>query len=357
MTTLFVAVENDLAPAESLGATRYMMEAVARGRTEQAPWLLLSFPTDAALTLGRYQNELNTVSMEPCNEKELPVLRRLSGGTTALVGTGLLHAALAIHSENFPLECEPRQFLQKYGAVLIRALVELGFRARYHGRDLISIQERPVGLISFEIDNTGTALLESVLAVEKPFRPETALVGYPQPAREDPPTDTYATLQSEKGELTGEQVAEAVQKAASEITGFEPEQRNFTALERERIRSLLHKVEVPEPAAAPVPSYMKSWSSKLVEESIGVVEATVRVTQGRFIKEVNIHGDFMSDSPGVEELEQRLRMCPIKRRQVALIIDDVLGAPEHVILGIRRLGSILEAIMDAAKKATDQAED
>ena len=44
----------------------------------------------------------------------------------------------------------------------------------------------------------------------------------------------------------------------------------------------------------------------------------------------------------------------VKRRPVALVIDDVLGAPEHVIMGIRRLGSILEAILDASRRDTEE---
>lgn len=357
MSTLYVSVEHELTSAESLASTRYMMEAVHRGRTERAPWLLLSFPKDPALTLGRYQNELFAVSHKACEDRSLPVLRRLSGGNMSMMGDGRLYAALVIHADNYPLECEPRQFLQKYGAVMIRALTDLGFRARYHGRDLVSIQECPVGLLSFEIDGNGAALLESIIAVEKPFRPDNELIGYTQTPREDPPLDSYTTLSSENNQTQPDDLLKAIGKAAAEITGLTAEQRVFSALELERIRSLLHKVEVSKPLSTPIPAYLKCWHSKLVEESIGFVASTARVTQGRFIKEVSIHGDFMSDSPGIAELEQRLRMCPIKRRQVALIIDDVLGAPEHAILGVRRLGSILEAIMDAAKKATDQEEE
>jgi len=65
---------------------------------------------------------------------------------------------------------------------------------------------------------------------------------------------------------------------------------------------------------------------------------------------VSIGGDFVADSPGIALLENRLRFTDVNKRNIALIIDEVLGAPEHFILGVKRLGTLLDAILDAAAR-------
>ncbi len=357
MKVLLVTESDDFSAEESLGATYYMIEAMKRGRTQGNPWLYISRPVLSGLTLGRFQNSSSATNLEEANKREIPILRRLTGGTAFLLGEGFVHIAIAVFMDKQPLESEPRQFLQKYGAILVKALTSLGLKARYLGRDVISIGELPAALLSFDIDENNIALLESIISVEKPGIPDESLDGYPAPVRESPARDSHTNLKKENQELTYERIVSAVKNSVKDAMKLDIEQRRITPLERERIRSLLKKVRITKPAETQsTPFYAKKWNSRPIEESIGYVEASVAVTQGRFLKDVNIYGDFMADSAGIRILEEKLRMCPIKRRQIALTIDDVLGAPEHVILGIRRLGSILEAIMDAAKKGVQEAE-
>lgn len=356
MKVLLVTECDDFSAEESLGATYYIIEAMKRGRTQGNPWLFVSTPGKSGLTLGRFQKSTSATNMEQAKNRNIPVLRRLTGGTSFLMGEGFIHIALAVSMDRQPLDCEPRQFLQKYGAILVKALASLGLRARYMGRDLLSIGENPVALVSFDIDENRIALLESIVSVEKPGIPDETLDGYPAPVRESPTRDSHTSIQYENQEITSERIISAVKTCMKDAFKLDIEKRRLNPLERERILSLLKKVRITQPADQSIPLYVKKWSSRPIEESIGYVEASVGVTQGRFLKEAEIYGDFMADSAGMKILEEKLRMCPIKRRQVALTIDDVLGAPEHVILGIRRLGSILEAIMDAAKKGVQEAE-
>lgn len=357
MQELLIAETDELTAEESLGATHYLVEAMNRGRTQGHPWLLISRPKGRAVTLGRFQNERSAVSFDAAKKKEISVFRRITGGTSSLIGDGFLHMALVVSFKNLPIDCEPRQFLQKYGALWVKSFVDLGLKPRYFGRDLLSIGDSPFGLVSFDIDDKGTGLVETIIAMEESIHlPGKDLNGYATQVRENPSRKAYTTVRQEDETLDSARVVEAVKVAMQENLELKNRERPLNALEKERVRSLLKKVQVSPPKEPASPSYMKRWRSRTIEESIGFVEATVGVTQGRFLKEVFLHGDFMADSVGIAVLEEKLRMCPIKRRQIALTIDDVLGAPEHVILGIRRLGSILEAIMDAAKKGAQEAE-
>ena len=353
MPPLLFVKETGVSPTACLASTSYLMEAVGKGRTQGAPYLKISLPKGEAVVLGRYQRAETAVQRATCKQRDLPILRRLTGGGSALLGEGRLHLALVLPDRSSPLECEPRQFLQRYGAGLIRGLVQAGLKARYFGKDLVSIEDRPVGLMSFELAPDGTALLEAIVALRKPWRPDPSLSGYPARSKEDEDGAAPTQLADELTELDDDRLVEGLTEAVIDLLDLPLEPRELSPLEQERIKSLTHRVEVPDEPPQDVPQYLKPRSSRPIEEAIGFVEATVRLTQGRFLREVALYGDFMADSGGLSDLEERLKMVPVKRRPVALVIDDVLGAPEHVIMGIRRLGSILDAILDAAKNTDD----
>jgi len=354
MQQLLFVQETGTSPGHCLASTAYMMEAVGKGRTQGAPFLKLSLPAGEAVVLGRYQNAETSVHRRVCAARELPLLRRLSGGTTALLGADRLYLALVLPDRASPLECEPRQFLQRYGAGLIRGLVQAGLKARYFGKDLVSVEDRPLGVMSFELAPDGTALLEAIVGLRRPWCPDKELSAYPPRSKDDSATGGPTLVAEELSDLKNDRLVEGIQEAVLDLLDLQLEPREFSPLEQERIRSLAHRVEVPTEPSEPLPQYLKPLTSRPIEEAIGFVEATVRLTQGRFLRDVSIYGDFMADSGGMEELEDRLKMVPVKRRPVALVIDDVLGAPEHVIMGIRRLGSILEAILDASKQGGEE---
>jgi len=354
MQQLLFVQETGTPPGHCLASTAYMMEAVGKGRTQGAPFLKISLPVGEAVVLGRYQNANSAVNREVCATRDLPLLRRLSGGSTALLGEGRLYLALVLPDRASPLECEPRQFLQRYGAGLIRGLVQAGMKARYFGKDLVSVEDRPLGIMSFELASDGTALLEAIVGLRRPWWTDDSLSAYPPRSKEDGSVSGPTLVCDEQSQLSDKSLVEGIRDAVGDLLDLKVEPREFSPLEQERIKSLAHRVQVSSNTPEPLPQYLKPWTSRPIEEAIGFVEATVRLTQGRFLRDVSISGDFMADSGGMEELEDRLKMVPVKRRPVALVIDDVLGAPEHVIMGIRRLGSILEAILDASKQGAEE---
>ncbi len=350
---LLVTIESGLTAEHSLAATTYLMEAVARDRTHGSPWLLVSRPTSAAVVLGRFQSG-RAVNFAGCRDAGLPVFRRLTGGTVVWLGPGTVHYALAFPLKGGPLDCRPRQILQKYGAAVTAMLTALRLKGRYFGKDLVSSGDQPVGLLSFELDASGVGLIEAIIGVDRVVRPAGELLGQGDYSLRD--EDVLGTLQGLRPDLGEDEIPDAASRAASGLFGCQIHQRPFLPLEYERIKMLVRRHKVSESDEMDGRNYGKRWHSGPVAESIGVVDATVGVTQGHFLTDVSIHGDFMADSPGLAQLEERLRMCPIERRQVALIIDEVLGAPNHVILGIRRLGSILDAILEAASKGAAKVE-
>lgn len=352
MMRLLTITETDVSPANSLAASAYLLEAVAKGRTQGNPVLRIARPSGEALVLGRFQRARSALRLDRVADRSLTVLRRLSGGTSVRLAEGCLHVSLALPDRNDPIPCEPRQFLQRYGAGIVRALSARSAKARYYGKDLLSIEDRPVGVLSFELHPEGAALLEAILGVETAWRPPEELVGYPGRTKGEA-GGAITRLDRELDSV--EDLPKMIQESFGDLLGLSVDPHDFNPLEAERIRSLEHRVVVDTQEEPPRALYLRRYDSKPVEEAIGFVEASVRLTQGRFLRQALIQGDFMADSGSIEALQERLKMVPVKRRPVALVIDDVLGAPDHVIMGIRRLGSILEAVLDAAKRASEAA--
>ncbi len=352
MGELLSTVRDDLSVRASQAALRYLADAQAKGRSGGRPWLFVSRPTDRAVLLGRFQS-VRSVSLAACRDRDLAVLRRVTGGSLVVAGPGTVHFGLVFPYDQGPLEANVRQILQKYGVVVTSFVAAAAGRARYYGRELVSVDEVPVALCSFELDEHGVATIEGLVGVAESIWPDPELRGPDRTKRRD---ERVRPLSAEVPDLTVDQVLDTGPEAVAKALGLESRPRDFLPLELERIRLLERRVGVSESEEDLGPTFGKRWRSQPVAEVIGYVEAIVGVAQGRFLTDVRIFGDFLADSPGIRALEERLRMCPVERRQVAVTIDEVLGAPNHVILGIRRLGSILEAILDAAGKAVAKAE-
>lgn len=131
---------------------------------------------------------------------------------------------------------------------------------------------------------------------------------------------------------------------------FEVRQSAVSWLERTRIDGLRPRFVEAEAAPASPAATGPELMSRPHEDYIGFVHAAVTFNPQMQFSSVRIYGDFLADSAGIAELEHRLRWTEVSRRNIAQIIDEVLGAPGHIILGLKRLGSVLEAIMDAASR-------
>ncbi len=352
MGELLLTVRDDLSVRASQAALRYLADAQAKGRTDGRPWLFVSRPTDRAVLLGRFQS-VRSVALEACRERGLAVIRRVTGGSLVAAGPETVHFGLVFRYDEGPLDATVRQILQKYGLVVTSFVAAVAGRARYYGRELVSVDDVPVALCSFELDQHGVATIEGLVGLGESIWPDVELRA---PDRTKRQSERVRPLAAELPDVTAGQLLEAGPKAVAEALGLDVRQRDFLPLELERVKLLERRVLVSESEEDLGPIFGKRWRSQPVAEVIGYVEAIVGVAQGRFLTDVRIFGDFLADSPGIRALEERLRMCPVERRQVAVTIDEVLGAPNHVILGIRRLGSILDAILDAAGKAAAKAE-
>jgi hypothetical protein len=77
---------------------------------------------------------------------------------------------------------------------------------------------------------------------------------------------------------------------------------------------------------------------------LGVFEPHFSLEQERFIKDIVFTGDFIANSPGIDQLERNLRLCPAEWRAIDAVASEVFAHPDNFILGVGRVHAIADTI-------------
>lgn len=115
-----------------------------------SPRLFVGKPADSAVLLGAFQR---TCELPAALVASHAVLRRVTGGGAIEVGPGVL--AVAFVYPNLPslaassLPLQGAQILNRAVRPLLRALTRTVHPTQYFGRDWLSSDKRPTGLVSF----------------------------------------------------------------------------------------------------------------------------------------------------------------------------------------------------------------
>jgi lipoate-protein ligase A len=288
--------------------------------------------------------------------ERLEVRRRLSGGRALAFGDGFLgfslclpHRSALVADEPFALS--PTQVPNRYARGVLSGLRGLGVEAFYLGRDFITVHRKVVGMVSFETDDRGALLFEGILALDRDF----SLTG-PFLARGDPrgllkgeplPPDAVTCLATEmKRRTSPKEIADALRTGFADHFRLETHPRDLAPLEEQAIAGIESREfgdgwlrcrgprdDLPLRGSAAVP--------------LGVFEVRLALEQERFVREVQLSGDFIANSSAVETLERELKLCPTDWRALAMVTDQVFQRPENFILGIGKLRTIPDTILKA----------
>jgi lipoate-protein ligase A len=306
-----------------------------------------AFPGDV-LAAGRWH-------LAPTQAADLgeAFVRRLTGGRALALGEGYLGISLLLPHRSAlvaddPFALAPFQVPNRYVRGLMRALKQLGLPAFYPGRDLVTVNRRPIAAVSFETDEEGRLLFEAIVAVDRPLSTVAQLLDR-WDAAGTIKADLLAleggtSLREEIGETPSlDELGALVRDAFAEQFGVTIAAEPLSALESQAVTALAVRES-------------RSWNTQRRPRSdlpltgssgiqTGVLEAHFALEQGRFLKEVCLAGDFIADSPAIASLEYRLRLCPAERGAIARIVDTVFGDPAHYMLGVGPLRVIADTIV------------
>ena len=350
ITTLGYVVQPRVPPLIGVATDRHLLAGLGRAnRSRRGILRVSSFPGDV-LAVGRWH-----LAPPSASDAGDALVRRLTGGRALALGDGYVGISLLLPHRSAlfaddPHALAPFQVPNRYVRGLLRALKTFGLAAFYPGRDLVTVNRRPIAAVSFETDDEGRLLFEAVLAVDRPLGAVVQLLD-----RWDAggvikadllALETGTCLRDEIGEsLAVDDLAPLIRDAYAEQYGITVEESPLSPLEEQAItalaardgRSWIH-------ARQPRPDLPLSASSGI---QTGVLEAHFALEQERFIKEILFAGDFIANSPAIAELEYRLRLCPAERGAIARVVDGVFEDPANYLLGVGRLRTVADTIVKA----------
>jgi hypothetical protein len=257
--------------------------------------LLVAVPGDEAIVLGAFQRSSEVAG------GGVVLVRRGSGGPAVRVGPGSVWVQLHLARPDVLVACDGARLVNRYVRPILRAI-----GAKYFGRDWISVDHRPAGLVAFAHDaRTGRSLFEAIVAARTPFAlgPRASYLG------KEP-----IVLESDPAEI-----ADAIAEA-------------YAALAKDSERIAIGAPAGGERRVIDEPP----WKA-VREDAIGIVAAGPD-REGK----MRVGGEFMASRDAIADLEARLA----NGEAAASAVEAALASPNAVLFGARAetiTGVILEA--------------
>ncbi len=328
-----LAVQPGLAPAVSLGADAGALAAAA------STLRVYTFAGDV-LSLGRYH-----VLPSGGDETRVRLHRRHTGGRAVAFGDGFVGIALTLPHRSAlvaaePLALAPEQVMNRCVRGILTGLKTAGVAPFYPGRDFITVNRRPIGVVTFEVVASGALLFEAILATERDFGLTAALLDAVDPAGLVPAemltADTMTSLAHLGTRLSLDDVATLVRRGYEEAFGIRFEAAALPmAAPMDEDRWLRQRALRPELA-----------HRATTRTQLGALEAHVAVEDDT-IADVMLAGDFIANSPAIAALEDALRRGRAERPPIEDAVRRVFGQPANFILGVGPVDTVAETIVRA----------
>lgn len=334
---LDLVVVRDCAPARFAALEGGLLAGMAA--PDARPTLLVAELAGDAVLLGRHQRASSALSLSAVEDAGLVVARRLGGGRAVRVGAGTLGVALAVPSTGalLPAPVGPAKVINRYvrGLLAGLSLVSGTTPVHYFGRDFLSSGGRRIGLVSQDGAEAGAALLEALIAVERPLDLPPALNGYPphgDPRVAGPAPVALAERWSARRDA--EAIAVQIARGYERIYGCAVARREAPP--------------APVPPDPPALEEEAGWrESGVADVAIGFTEALVRVA-GERVEAVRIRGDFIAPAFAIRALEESLVGAPLSFEAIGPRVDAAFRSPGAAVIGVRALRVFADAVLAAA---------
>jgi lipoate-protein ligase A len=352
MCSLEFLAQPRLPLGDSLAQDAYFLDAVAAGSNPRQP-VLRVYETDGDwLALGRY----HFAPPQRKGDRGPRLYRRHSGGRALPFGEGFVGVALVLPHRSAlvspdPFALAPHQVLNRYVRGILEACKQLGVEAFYPGRDVVTCGGRILSAISLEVDDRGATLFEAILSVDRDFSVLPALLDVADREgvikAEMPAPDQMTCIARELGRSVDfEKLAEALRQGYERSFQRTLETHTLVPTERSAINAIaadrfsgdrwLSQRQLPS----------GRWRYASTRGQLGTFEVYIDLADDR-LRAVRFAGDFIANSPAVDQLEDGLRSCVPHWRAVDAVVSRVFARPENFMLGIGKLHTIADTLMRA----------
>ncbi len=347
VATLGYLLQRDVTPSIGVATDRYLLSTLGRNRGRSGVLRVSAFPGDV-LAAGRWH--LAPPDVGALGEA---FVRRPVGGRALALGEGYLAVSLLLPHRSAlvaddPLALAPAQVPNRYVRGLMRALKQLGLPAFYPGRDLVTVNRRPIAAIGFETDDEGRLLFEAIVAVDRPLSAVAQLLDRWDRAgvikADLLALDGGTSLREEIGDPPPiAELGMLVRDGFAEQFGVTVVDEPLSTLESQAVTALAARESGVWNAARQPRTDLPLVGTSAIQT--GLLEIHFALEQGRFVKDARLSGDFIADSPGIAELEYRLRLCPAERGALARVVEEVFADPMHYLLGVGPLRTVADTIV------------
>jgi lipoate-protein ligase A len=337
--TLDLIVQRRLAPGGSLAADRALLDEVRAPTGARTGALRVYDLAGEVLSLGRFH-----LAPEDLPASGVQLWRRRSGGRAMPWGEGFVGLSLVLPHRSAlvasdPLALRPEQVLNRHVRGILEACELSGVPAFYPGRDVVTVDGRLLGLVSFEVDPTGAFLFEAVVANTRDASVLPALLD-----RADPGGVVKA------GMLTADDTTSLARALGRELGTEEVAERLCRGYER-RLGVRFEERVLPTDAPADDAGWLAARRPRADLDRHGSVATQLGVCEAHFaldgdrIRDLVLAGDFIANSSAIERLERELRGCAAELAAIDAVVERVFAAPESFVLGIGPRRTIAETIV------------
>ncbi|MBR2929284.1 MAG: lipoate--protein ligase [Oscillospiraceae bacterium] len=277
---------------------------------------LMLWQNENTIVVGKYQNTVGEINNEYVREKNISVVRRLSGGGAVYHDLGNLNFTFIVDASdaeriNFRMFCEP----------VMRALATFGVTAELSGRNDITVDGKKISgnaqyLREGRVMHHGTILFDS----------DPAIIG--NALRVDREKLASKGVKSVVSRVTnlrahlpeGTTLADFKARLVEELGKSEPmEQMTLSEEALARIDQIKReRYDTWEWNYGRSPGYTDTRRRRI--EGVGTVEAALAV-KNEVIREIRFFGDFFAEGE-VSELEQKLVGCRCEREALLARLAD-----------------------------------
>lgn len=352
---LRVLHQEHISPSLSLATDQFFLQTVSKPQT--AVLRVYTYPGDVVL-LGRYHGYHGYPGVEQFTETEqVTVSRRLSGGRVLPGGQGFVQFSFILpHRSAFfsddPFYLAPFQVLNRYVRSIMQGFKAAGVNMFYPGRDFLTIEQQPVGWVSFTTEHTGALLVEGGLAVQRDF----SLLPYLLDTVD--PNGTISSPFFAPDQVTSLERVAAKPPSLSQLTrllqhGFS-QQSDIACLEQE-----INQTEQEHIARIATSSgnWLDSWPERVdlpfhitAPTLLGSLDIRFAVTPQQTLADVYMSGDFIAPLDTIITLQSNLSGRPLEYTALQEAVDQTFFQPQHYILGIKQVQIIPEMIVQAYGK-------
>jgi lipoate-protein ligase A len=328
MPTLDLLVQPHVTPDASRAADRALLaRAVDTGRGT----LRVHATSGDVLRLGRYHRE-------PAGADGIVIDRRMTGGRPMAAGEGFIGMSLVLPHRSAlvgddPQALAPEQVMNRCVRGLLGALESAGVAALYPGRDLVTVDRRPIAALGFEVDARGAALFEAVVSTGREQSVVSRLLD-----RADVAGVVPAAL------VLPDDVASVQVPSIDAFAGW---LRQGYAARLGVAFDDAPPIEADDAAPVAPPATTGCDRTARTPTMLGVLEAHVALAPDGTLARVALCGDLLAPSWAIAALEETLVGCSPDVARLAGVVERAMAAPGAFLLGVGPLRTVAETVARA----------